>query len=154
MSINLNRNRVKQHLQNLNLQTLFIEELGWDYGGTDLEIPVADMSSTLEAIAHKRGMVAYQYIPASDDAFPDHPTGHRKICPDRDRRQRTKAQNSFAPSIRQLLGSPYSIRHAVPAHSCSPRSTFWSRYTRLVWKPGGGFSTTYCVQNASRIQTN
>ena len=74
MPINLNRNRVRQHLQNVDLQTLFIEELGWDHGGTDLEIPVADMSFALEAIAQKRGMVAYQYIPASDDTFPDHPT--------------------------------------------------------------------------------
>ena len=74
MPINLNRNRVRQHLQNVDLQTLFIEELGWDHGGTDLEIPVADMSFALEAIAHKRGMVAYQYIPTSDDTFPDYPT--------------------------------------------------------------------------------
>ncbi len=74
MPINLDRNRVKQHLQNLDLQTLFIEELGWDHGGTDLEIPIADRSYALEAIAHKRGMVAYQHTPASDDAFPDHPT--------------------------------------------------------------------------------
>ena len=74
MPINLDRNRVKQHLQNVDLQTLFIEELGWDRGGTDLEIPIADRTFVLEVIAHKRGMVAYQYTPASDDAFPDHPT--------------------------------------------------------------------------------
>ena len=77
MPINLDRNRVRQHLKNVDLQTLFIEELGWDHGGTDLEIPVADTSFALEAIAHKRGMVAYQYIPASDDTFPDHPTARR-----------------------------------------------------------------------------
>ncbi len=74
MPINLDRNRVKQHLQNLDLQTLFIEELGWDHGGTNTEATVADNTYALEAIAHKRGMVAYQYTPASDDTFPDHPT--------------------------------------------------------------------------------
>ena len=74
MPINLDRNRVKQHLQNHDLQTLFIEELGWDYGGTNIEATIAGNTYTLEAIAHKRGMVAYQYIPAPDDAFPDHPT--------------------------------------------------------------------------------
>ena len=74
MPITLDRNRVKQHLQNHDLQMLFIEELGWDYGGKDLEIPIADRSFALKAIAHKRGMVAYQYTPTSDDAFPDHPT--------------------------------------------------------------------------------
>ena len=74
MSINLDRNRVKQHLQSRDLQTLFIEELGWDYGGTNIAATVADNVYALEAIAHKRGMVAYQYTPTSDDAFPDHPT--------------------------------------------------------------------------------
>ncbi len=69
MSINLDRNRVKQHLQNLDLQTLFIEELGWDRGGTNIEATVADNTYALEAIAHKRGMVAYQYTPASDDTL-------------------------------------------------------------------------------------
>ena len=74
MPITLDRNRVRQHLQNVDLQTLFIEELGWDHGGTNTEATIAGNTYTLEAIAHKRGMVAYQYIPASDDTFPDHPT--------------------------------------------------------------------------------
>ena len=74
MPITLNRNRVRQHLQNVDLQMLFIEELGWDYGGTNIEATIADNTYTLKAIAHKRGMVAYQYTPTSDDAFPDHPT--------------------------------------------------------------------------------
>ncbi len=74
MPTTLDRNRVKQYLQNLNLQMLFIEELGWDYGGTNIEATVADNVYALEAIAHKRGMVAYQYIQASDDIFPDYPT--------------------------------------------------------------------------------
>ncbi len=74
MPINLDRNRVKQHLQNFDLQALFIEELGWDRGGTNTEATISGNTYTLEAIAHKRGMVAYQYTPASDDTFPDHPT--------------------------------------------------------------------------------
>ncbi len=74
MPINLDRNRVKQHLKNVDLQTLFIEELGWDHGGTNLELPVADNKYALEAIAQKRGMVAYQYKADSDDTFPNHPT--------------------------------------------------------------------------------
>ena len=28
--MNFNRNTVKRHLENFDLQTLFIEELGWD----------------------------------------------------------------------------------------------------------------------------
>ncbi len=73
MPINLDRKRVNLHLQNLDLQTLFIEELGWDHGGTDLEIPITDNTYALEAIAQKRGMVAYQYKADSDDTFPNHP---------------------------------------------------------------------------------
>ena len=68
----LNRDRVKQHLKNCDLQTLFIEELGWDHGGSD--IAVADETYALEAIAHKRGMVAYQYVADSAGALPDYPT--------------------------------------------------------------------------------
>ena len=68
----LNRDRVKQHLKNFDLQTLFIEELGWDHGGSD--IAVADETYALEAIAHKRGMVAYQYVADSAGALPDYPT--------------------------------------------------------------------------------
>ena len=68
----LNRDRVKQHLKNCDLQTLFIEELGWDHGGSD--IAVAGETYALEAIAHKRGMVAYQYVADSARALPDYPT--------------------------------------------------------------------------------
>ncbi len=74
MPTTLDRNKVKQYLDNFDLQTLFIEELGWDRGGTDTQAMVAGNAYDLEAIAHKRGMVAYQYRADSDDAFPDHPT--------------------------------------------------------------------------------
>ena len=70
----LNRDRVKQHLKNCDLQTLFIEELGWDHGGSDIAVTVADETYALEAIAHKRGMVAYQYVADSARALPDYPT--------------------------------------------------------------------------------
>ena len=74
MPTNLNRESVREHLENFDLQPLFIEELGWDHGGTDTEVTVAGISFALQAIAQKRGMVAYQYTAESDDAFPDYPT--------------------------------------------------------------------------------
>ena len=74
MPTTLNRESVREHLENFDLQPLFIEELGWDYGGTDTEVTVAGIPFALEAIAQKRGMVAYQYTAESDDAFPDYPT--------------------------------------------------------------------------------
>ena len=78
MPTTLDRNRVRAHLQNFDLRSLFIEELGWDYGGADMEVPVAGRTFALEALAQKRGMVVYQFVADSDDAFPDHPT-RRKI---------------------------------------------------------------------------
>ena len=74
MPTNLDRNRVRKYLDEFNLQSLFIDELGWDHGGMDLEIPVADKTFVLAAIAQKRGMVAYQCVAESEDAFPDYPT--------------------------------------------------------------------------------
>ena len=74
MPTNFDRNRVRKYLDEFTLQPLFIEELGWDHGGEDEKIPVADKTFVLEAIAQKRGMVAYQYVAGSGDAFPDYPT--------------------------------------------------------------------------------
>ena len=78
MPTTLDKNKVKQHLENFDLRSLFIQELGWDHGGAHTEATVADRTFVLEAIAHKRGLVAYQYVADSDDAFLDYPT-RRKI---------------------------------------------------------------------------
>ena len=74
----LDRDRIKRHLENFDLRSLFIEELGWDHGGTNTEAPVEGRTYALEAVAHKRGMVAYKYVADSDDSFPIYPT-RRKI---------------------------------------------------------------------------
>ena len=74
MPSTLDRSKVRKHLGNFDLQPLFIEELGWDHGGRDTEVPIANRSFALKAIAHKRGMVAYQYVSDSAATFPDHPT--------------------------------------------------------------------------------
>ena len=78
MPTHLDRTRARRCLEAFDLKTLLIEELGWDRGGADTEATVAGRTYVLEAIAHKRGLVAYQYVADSDDAFPDHPT-RRKI---------------------------------------------------------------------------
>ena len=70
----LDRTQVRKHLENFTLQSLFIEELGWDRGGEDMEVSVADDTFALQAIAQKRGMVVYQYRAKSVSAFPDQPT--------------------------------------------------------------------------------
>ena len=70
----LDRERVRGCLESFDLRTLFIEELGWDRGGEDVEIEVGGRAFALEALAHKRGMVAWQYTAGAGEAFPDHPT--------------------------------------------------------------------------------
>ena len=70
----LDRAKVKQHLDNFDLLDLFTQELGWDHGGSDTEVTVKDRAYPLQAIAHKRGMVAYRYLAQPGADFPDHPT--------------------------------------------------------------------------------
>ena len=65
----LDRDRIRKHLENFDLRSLFIEELGWDHGGTNTEATVAGRTYALQAVAHKRGMVAYQYV-ADSEATP------------------------------------------------------------------------------------
>ena len=67
----LNRTAVRQLLDQFDLQPLFINKLGWDYGGTDMTVTVADKDFTLQAIAEKRGFVAYQCVART---LPDYPT--------------------------------------------------------------------------------
>ncbi len=74
MPSTLNRTKVRKHLECFDLRLLFIEELGWDHGGSDLAVPIAHHLYPLKAIAQKRGMVAYQYVADSEAAFPNYST--------------------------------------------------------------------------------
>ena len=73
MATTLDRSNLRDCLDTFDLESLFIEELGWDHGGESMEAVVAGRRFRLEAVAHKRGMVAYQYVAASQNAFPDYP---------------------------------------------------------------------------------
>ena len=77
MPTRLDRTRVRKHLADFTLQALFIDELGWDHGGEDLEAEAAGKTFPLQAIAQKRGMVVYQHRADSPGAFPDQPTRHK-----------------------------------------------------------------------------
>ena len=90
MSTNLDNKKVRDHLEKFDLKTLFIEELGWDHGGVDTEVTVAGRNFAVKAVAHKRGMVAYQYVAESNEAFPDHPT-------------RQKIEKAIAKTVREHL---------------------------------------------------
>ena len=90
MPTHLDRTRARRCLEAFDLETLFIEELGWDRGGADTEATIASRTYALEAIAQKRGLVAYQYVADSDDSFPDYLT-------------RQKIERSVAKTVREHL---------------------------------------------------
>jgi len=74
----LDPTRCQPLLQNFEFRRLFIEELGWDKHTAGLEVPLKTGSAQLEAIAHKRGFVAWHCLPDSAGRLPD-PTARRKI---------------------------------------------------------------------------
>jgi hypothetical protein len=74
----LNTVRVRQLLKDFDFHQLFIEELGWDHHGARLDILLDGRTIRLQALAQKRGMVAYLYSTPSGEQLPDH-GARRKI---------------------------------------------------------------------------
>jgi hypothetical protein len=72
----LNTARARQLLAKGDLRSLFIEELGWDHHAGTLEITLPDASLTLQALAQKRGMVAYHCATPVGQLLPDY--AHRR----------------------------------------------------------------------------
>ena len=70
--------RVRQHLRDFALTNLFIQELGWDHHTSRLEFSFDGKPFELNAIAQKRGMVAFNCSSSFDRSFPDYQT-RRKI---------------------------------------------------------------------------
>jgi len=70
----IDRARARKLLRDFDFASLFIEELGWDRGGKDIEITIVGQRYPLHAMAHKRGLVVYFHQARSDEGFPDHPT--------------------------------------------------------------------------------
>ena len=55
----MNTKRIRELLRGFAFEQLFIHELGWDHHSGRLELTVDGHTCALEAVAHKRGMVAY-----------------------------------------------------------------------------------------------
>ena len=117
----LNGINVTQHLRNFDLRTLFIEELGWDHGGTDADATVGNRTFTLQAIAHARGMVAYQYVADVDDVFPDHPT-------------RRKIERAVAKTVRE---------HVIVYPSRDRNALYWQWVKREQGRPDQSHASIY-----------
>src|SRR5580765_4460592 len=74
----LNVTRARQLLASNDLRTLFVEELGWDRHSATLEVVVEGLAVALQALAQKRGMVAYQLGTLPGKLLPDY-AQRRKI---------------------------------------------------------------------------
>ncbi len=70
--------RIREQLKAFDFHKLFIEELGWDRHTSRLDVHVDGQNFALNAVAQKRGMVAYVCEPATDGSPPDYAT-RRKI---------------------------------------------------------------------------
>ena len=117
----LNRETIRRHLEECDLHALFIEELGWDHGGENIAVTVADKPFVLAAIAHKRGLVVYQHIADTAETFPDHPT-------------RQKIEKAVARTVREHL-----IVYAPPDRSAQ----HWQWVKREPGKPDRQRSEAY-----------
>ena len=62
--------RARRYLKDFDLHTLFIEELGWEHHRQELVVPVDGQDFRLQAIAHKRGLVAFRCDPDADGRIP------------------------------------------------------------------------------------
>jgi hypothetical protein len=77
--MNGNVERVRKHLQAFDFHKLFIDELGWDRSpSTGFTVQVDGQDYTLQAVAQKRGMVAFLCPTPSGQMFPDYAT-RRKV---------------------------------------------------------------------------
>ena len=76
--MSLDRKRVRQLLATGELQSIFIEELGWDRHSGPLEITAVARPVKLQALAQKRGMVVYHCPTSRGESLPDY-THRRKI---------------------------------------------------------------------------
>ena len=117
----LDRETIRRHLEECDLHALFIEELGWDHGGENTAVTVADKTFVLAAIAHKRGLVVYQYVADTAETFPDHPT-------------RQKIEKAVARTVREHL-----IVYAPPDQSAQ----HWQWVKREPGKPDRQRSEAY-----------
>jgi hypothetical protein len=75
----VDRNRVRNYLKQLDFESLFIEELGWDTVDTvSIPLNIDGKNYSVRALAQKRSFVVYQCSPEGDSPMPDS-TARRKI---------------------------------------------------------------------------
>ena len=69
-----NSNQTRNYLQESEFESLFVEELGWDYHAQALTVTVENTDYTLTAIAEKRGMVVFRCDATLNAPLPNYAT--------------------------------------------------------------------------------
>lgn len=72
--MNFNANNAKKLLEQFDLSSLFIDELGWDRHNAGLSVSIAGVDFDLKAVAEKRGMVAWVCHAPEGSHIPDRAT--------------------------------------------------------------------------------
>ena len=68
----INRDRIRQLLRDFELETLFIEELGWARHTQSINITIDEIEYLLTAIAHKCGLAVFLCPASTDGSIPDY----------------------------------------------------------------------------------
>jgi hypothetical protein len=70
--MSLDKARARQFLRNGDLRALFVDALGWDRHSATLDVSVAGAVHSLQALAQKRGMVAWLCPAPAGQRLPDY----------------------------------------------------------------------------------
>ncbi len=111
--MSLDAAHIRQCLRDFNLDCLFIEDLGWDHHTQHLAVSVEGREHALNALAQKRGVVAFIYAAPANARIPDYAT-------------RRKIEQQVAKSVREHL-----IVYADP----SKTTQVWQWVKREAGKP-------------------
>ena len=109
----MNTARARGHLSKGNLHALFIEELGWDHHAAKLRISFEGLDLELQALAQKRGMVAFHCPTPFGQRLPDY-------------RQRRKIEQQVAKS---------ALEHMIVFTDASAETQIWQWVKREPGKP-------------------
>src|SRR5689334_13868721 len=76
LRMQIDSQRVREHLKKSNFTTLFIEELGWNNpeSKTSIQVTALNAQWTLKPIAEKRGVYIYQCLPDAKGQIPPYAT--------------------------------------------------------------------------------
>ncbi len=121
--MHLDAERARSDLKEFDFKDLFIQELGWDRYNAALTVPTDGQTFTLNAMAEKRGMVAFLCQPAIDGRIPDYAT-RRKI---------------------ERLVSKSALEHLIVYVDADKTTQVWQWVKREAGKPAACREHTYSL---------